>query len=398
MRLTILQTVWVCALTLFAVCHPLSGQDTDTKSKASPVEALKDSLQKELDGFVTDNSFPGSTLSVVLPDGKTISLASGVADRDKKDALQPGARMFAGSTGKVIVSAVALTLVDEGKLKLDDKVVSYLTDDGDSWVQKLPNAKDLTIRSLMNHTSGLPRYIFQQGFLQEIRKNPYRDWTPVQCMEYVLEIEPTSAVGKGWSYADTNYILLGIIIERVSGKDFYQLAAETLIEPMKLANTIPSTQPKLEGLTQGHVGPQNFLGMPEKTLVDGKYAVNPAFEWCGGGFITNTTDLARIVKAIHASEMLRPETHKQLVQAVDFRSGQNAERGYGLGTFVWKTEGGTFFGHAGIMPGHLTQVEYSQEGEFAIAIQTNTDATMGQRHHGAVQAVARLVEAYLASQ
>jgi D-alanyl-D-alanine carboxypeptidase len=164
-----------------------------------------------------------------------------------------------------------------------------------------------------------------------------------------------------------------------------------LLGPLKLTHTQPATQPKLDGLIQGHIGSDNMFDLPKKTVADGNYVMDPKFEWCGGGFVTNVGDLANWLAALHSGKVLDKRMYDQLIAPVDFRTGQPGEQGYGLGTFVWQTDNGLFLGHAGIMPGYLTQIEYSQDHQFAIALQTNTDQSMGRRLHKHVQELADLV-------
>lgn len=352
-------------------------------------------MQHTLDSITAADGLPGATLAAVLPDGRLISLASGWEDVELQKPMPVGGQMFTGSTGKTFVSAVLLQLVAEGKLSLDDKVSSFFQGTADAWFHRLPNAAELTVRSLLNHTSGLPRYIFQEAFLNAVKADPLRNWAPQECLAVLLDLPPAHPVGKGWGYSDTNYLLLGLIIEKLTGDSFYNQAQTRLLSPFNLRHTYPSTQRALPGLVQAYIGEDNFFGLPKKTVDNGLYAMNPQFEWCGGGFVTNVEDMAYWMKWLHSGKVLSPEMHAQLAAAVDFRAGQPAPAGYGLGAFVWQSELGKFLGHAGLMPGYLTQVEYSENYGFAIAMQTNTDQGMGRRHHAHVQRFARLIAGFL---
>lgn len=358
----------------------------------SDATKLKRLLQAKLDQIVTEESFPGATLSVVLNDGTALNLAAGYSDPGTEQEMTTDALMLCGSTGKTFVSAVALQLVSEGKLQLDDLAKNYFDgDDEKKWFDKLPNANAITIRSLLNHTSGLPRYLFQEAFLADLKANPLKHRTPTEGLTALHGTTAIHPVGDGWAYSDSNYQVLGLVIEKVTGKTYYENARQRLLDPLGLTQTIPATQPELPGLIPGHIGSVNMFELPLKTVADGKYVLNPAFEWCGGGYITNSVDLARWLQALHSGKVLDTKAYAELVQAVDFRTGQPAEQGYGLGTFVWKTDNGLFLGHAGIMPGYLTQIEFSQDHKFAIAFQTNTDEGMGQRLHKHVQTIAELI-------
>jgi D-alanyl-D-alanine carboxypeptidase len=364
----------------------------DAQDQERERSALKQNLQAALDAMVEKEKFPGATLAIAMPNQAVLELSSGWQDQEQKIAMPQGARMLVGSVGKTFVSAVVLQLVAEGKLELDALASKYLSEQsGDGWFAKIPNSDTITLRSLLNHTSGLPRYIFTPGFLEAVKQEPYRKWSPVEQLKFIHDLEPVHPVGQGWAYSDTNYLILGLIVEKVSGNHFYDEAQRRLLEPLKLSQTEPSSHPELPELIPGYVGDNNFFSLPKKTVVDGKYVMDPGFEWCGGGFLSNSGDLARWAKQVYAGKVLDEQRRQELFSAVDFRSGQASDSGYGLGCFVWNTKQGMFVGHAGIMPGYLTQVEYSQKHHFSIALQINTDQGLGQSLHGHCQDFAAIV-------
>src|SRR5688572_29406991 len=132
--------------------------------------ALKTALQLKLDEWHKAGSFPGATVGVVLANGESFGLAVGFSDRETKTAMKPTDRMLAGSVGKTFAAATALQLIKEGKIGLDDKIEKYLGQE--QWFARLPNAKEITVRQLMNHTSGLVRYEFKAQFTKDLTANP----------------------------------------------------------------------------------------------------------------------------------------------------------------------------------------------------------------------------------
>src|SRR6185436_11579478 len=112
----------------------------------------------------------------------------------------------------------------------------------------MTNAKDITVRQLMNHTSGLARYEFKDKFTRDLTANPEKRWQPAELVAYLLDEKAPFSAGSGWDYSDTNYIVLGMIIEKVTGKKFYDEANRRLIKPLKLTNTIPQDSLKLAGV------------------------------------------------------------------------------------------------------------------------------------------------------
>ena len=358
---------------------------------ANQLKQLRFELQSALDAIVAEDNLPGATLAISFADGRQINLSSGFADVEQETPMPVDGQMMVGSTGKTFVSAVALQLVTQGKLNLDDSASKFFADSDKEWFSRIPNAETLTIRSLMNHTSGLPRYVFAKNFLTAVREAPLKSHSPRESIAVILDTKPKHDVGEGWGYSDTNYLLLGLIIEKVAGSSFYDEAQRRLLGPLKLDRTIPTIQSELPGLTQGYVGRSNPFGLPRKTVKNGSYAINPAFEWCGGGYMSTVGDLANWMLALHSGKVLDEKTYSQMIKPVDFRTGKPASQGYGLGTFVWQTELGEFVGHAGMMPGYLTQIEFSRSHHLAIAYQINTDEGSSRKNHSHVINFARLV-------
>ena len=240
------------------------------------VAALREKLQAKLDELHRGGKFPGATLGVALADGRSFGLATGVSDRETKTPMKPSDLMLQGSVGKTYAAVLALQLVKEGKINLDDKIEKYLG--RESWFKRLPNAGDITVRMLMNHTSGLVRYEFKDQFTKDLTANVDKVWKPQELVAYIFDTKAPFEAGKGWDYSDTNYIVLGMIIERVTGKRYYDLVGKRILQPLRLRNTVASDRRTIRGLAQGYAGEGNPFGGTDAMIVNGKFAVNPQFE------------------------------------------------------------------------------------------------------------------------
>lgn len=331
--------------------------------------ALKQQLQLKLDEWHKAGKFPGATMGVVLANGESFSLAVGYSDREAKTPMKPTDRMLAGSVGKTFAAATALQLVKEGKINLDEKVEKYLG--GEPWFSRLPNAKDITVRQLMNHTSGLVRYEFKETFTRDLTANPEKRWQPAELIAYLLDEKAPFAAGQGWDYSDTNYIVLGMIIEKVTRKKFYDEANRRLIKRLKLTNTIPQDGLKLAGVIQGYAGPNNPFGGKDEMIHDGKFIINPQFEWTGGGYASTAEDLARWAKMIYEGRGFAADLLPQVLEGVAAPM-LGRETRYGLGVIIRKTAAGTSYGHSGFFPGYMTDMMYFPDQKIAIAVQVNT--------------------------
>jgi D-alanyl-D-alanine carboxypeptidase len=291
--------------------------------------------------------------------------------------MLPSDRMLQGSVGKTYFAAVATQLVGEGLLDLDAQASDYLGDR--PWFSRIPNASSITVRNLMNHTSGVMRYEFKEQFVTDLRADPDRHWEPEDLVAYVLDEEPSFAAGQGWEYSDTNYILLGMIIEEITGRDLYAEVESRLLTPLGLRNTVPSDGRTIPGLVQGYAGAGNpFTGTDEVLLADGRFVINPQFEWAGGGFASTTEDLARWAKAVYEGDAFSPDLLDRVLDGVPARLGPGAR--YGLGVIIMNTPLGTSYGHSGFFPGYLTDVAYFPQQRIAVAFQVNTSvpASLGQ--------------------
>ena len=357
------------AALLFLIATAVLTVHAQKPVTATGTNVLKKELQMKLDEWHKAGKFPGATLGVALANGESFGLAVGYSDRDAKIPMKATDRMLAGSVGKTFAAATALQLVKEGKIGLDDKVAKYLGKE--TWFNRLPNANDITVRQLMNHTSGLVRYEFKDEFTKYLTANPMKVWTPEERLAYLFDEKPPFAAGKGWDYSYTNYIVLGMIIERVTGRAFYREADRRVISKLKLKDTIPQEGPVMKGVIQGYAGEGNPFGGKDAMIDNGKFVINPQLEWTGGGYASTAIDLARWAKMMYEGKAYDASLLPQVLDGVAAPM-LGRESKYGLGVIIRKTQAGTSYGHSGFFPGYLTDMMYFPEQKIAIAIQVNT--------------------------
>lgn len=340
-------------------------------SVTAGLDDLEARVQARLDSLVAPRSVPGVTLGIAFAPGRTLAFAAGMADTARRVAMPLDARMLQGSVGKTYFGATALQLVGEGRLDLDAPIARYLADE--PWLARVPNGGQATVRQLMGHTSGIVRYELDPAFLRDLTADPMRTFTAEERLSYLFGTEAPFAAGEGWDYSDTNYILLALILERITGNAAYDEIRRRFLDPLGLAHTVPSDRPDVPGLVMGYGGPDNPFGGFDEMLVDGHLAINPQFEWGGGGFASTADDLARWMLAVQRGEAFDPDLLD------DFRTGTPAPLGpearYGLGVIMMELPtAGTAWGHSGFMPGYRTEAYYFPEHGFAMALQVNTTA------------------------
>jgi D-alanyl-D-alanine carboxypeptidase len=337
-------------------------------SSSLSAQNLQSRLQLRLDSLHRAGRFAGAQIGVALPDGRTIAVATGFADTARHEVMTTRHLLLQGSVGKTYVSAVAMQLVHEGKFSLDDPISKYLA--SAPWFNRLPNAQSITIRQLMNHTSGLVRYEFNERFTADLTASPDRVWKPQELVAYILDTAAPFAAGQGWDYSDTNYIVLGMIMETVTGRAYYDLVRDRVLHPAGLTSTVPSDSRVIGGLANGYAGANNPFGGSDAMLVDGRMVINPQFEWTGGGMASTAEDLARWGKRLYDGEAFDPSMLPTLLDGVPARLGQNTK--YGLGVIIRETPLGTLYGHSGFFPGYQAEMLYLPDLKAAVAFQVNS--------------------------
>ena len=336
----------------------------------TPIPALQTRLQTALEEWRASTGMPGASLGVVLKSGEVIGLASGMADRALKRPLTPDDLLMTGSTGKTFFAAVALQMIEAGTLDLNAPISRYLGTR--PWFSRLPNAKDITVRHLMTHTSGLVRYEMNPAFTADLRANPDKAWTPEEEIGYLLDAQPPFAAGQGWDYSDTNYIVLGMIMEGINGTKLYDEVQRRFLTPLKLTHVAPTTSRRITGLAPGYAGPRDPLGLPDEVMTNGVFVINPQFEWAGGGYATSARDLARWGHALYTAKAVSVRMRDLMVaEAVPARLGPDTR--YGLGVIVRSmTPHGPSWGHSGFFPGYQSELVHFPNLGVTLALQVNS--------------------------
>jgi len=261
-------------------------------------------------------------------------------------------------------------LVGEGRLALDDKVSQYLS--SEPWYARIPNSATITVRMLMNHTTGIPEY--GEALMRSLIKDPSRKRSPLDGVKSVLDAKPLFPAGTAFAYTDVNYQILQLVTERITGKPAYAEIERRLLRPLALRRILPANRRSIPGLVPGYAGKDNFLGF-DAAMKDGRLILDPSFEGGGGGFITNAGDLARWIAYFAKGKAfpgaLLAEVWKG-VPAGDLDLGKNASSG--LGIEIFQTPLGVAYGHGGFFPGYLSGVLWYPERGIAIAIQVNSSA------------------------
>lgn len=360
------------ALMVFAWPGLAVAAPADAAAIAVPTgeDATRIRVQAALDKIAVGQELPGATAAIVLADGRLISVATGFADREKKVLMTVDAVMPAASIGKTFVSAWGLALERQGRIDLDTPIAQWFGEEG--WFARLPNGPDITVRMLLNHSSGLIDHAWTAAWLKDYFETSARDpdhhFPPEQLVGYALDQKPLFAAGQGYSYSDTNYVLAGMILERVSGKSYIEAIDALFWKPLGLKHMVGNAR-CAPGLVNGYLMEENTLGIPEKSFVDGAIFTNPAVEFTGGGVMSTATDLARWVSLLYQERAFPAPYLAELLTPNPATIGKPAR--YGLGVNIVDTAFGAAWGHGGTMPYYGSMAAYFPERKIAVAIMAN---------------------------
>ncbi|TKJ47252.1 hypothetical protein CEE34_04685 [Candidatus Aerophobetes bacterium Ae_b3a] len=314
-------------------------------------------LQGLLDQQVQEQGILGMAMAVQLEDGALIGKASGYSDPSGETPYSVDTRTFIGSLTKTFTAVVVMQLVEERKLSLDDTIKAWFPDQ--------PNADKITVRMLLSHTSGINNYLNSP----EVGEKASEEWAPMDLVAEANKLGPVAEPGgSDGFYSNTNFILLGLIIEKVTDNSWSEEVKSRIIESLGLRNTAyVDEEGTLVGVSGGYVktedGYQNLLG-----------AYHPSVGWSAGAITSTVSDLITYASALFKGDLfISRETLEEMLQPLasqDFGGGQLAD--LGLGLMRIQTQGMTIWGHPGDIPGYAAFMGYDPDTGTTLAATVNT--------------------------
>ena len=291
-----------------------------------------------------------------IDDGRRVSVtAAGLADRATGRPLTGREQFEIGSNTKTVVATLALQLVDRGKLDLDAPVSTYLPG-------VVPDGADITVRMLLNHTSGLFSYTSDPEFFTDMEQDPQHVHTDRELLDVAFRHEPNFPPGEGWSYSNTNYILIGMILRELTGKSLPDLVEQRIARPLGLRHTYvadPRVTDTGPGLAHGYA-----VNFGEQPLTYTDITDRPIGGWAGaaGAIVSTQHDLSRFFAGLLGGKLISHGQLKQMKTTVELPEGFGMKGGYGLGLMKKETPCGTVWGHGGDTLGHHSTAVASGDG------------------------------------
>jgi len=341
--------VFLMALLIFTSSCTRINEPTNGQIRLELDNVMKDSMAKY--------NAPGMILAVWVPGHGEYVNAMGSSDIKTGRKMQPSDRFRIGSNTKSVVATVVLQLVDEKRLGLDDKLGKFFP----QW----PNSNNITIRMLLDHTSGLYNYSEVKRFGEKLEADPKKPFNPAQLISYAIKEKPYFEPGKGFHYSNTNTVLLGMIIENITGDTLANEIKKRMLDPLALSNTyFPKGAETNGALAHGYM-------YDDGKATDWTYA-NPSWGWAAGAMISNIYDLKKLITAITDGTLLSKKLQKERMSAwVDLAGGVKADfpsARYGYNVFTF----GGFVGHNGGIPGYVSyMVREPKTGITTIMVMTS---------------------------
>ncbi|MGG3798634.1 serine hydrolase domain-containing protein [Metabacillus fastidiosus] len=325
------------------------------RDRNSLKQAMRDTLQL---------GFPG-ILAKTSEGGKTWSYATGIADLRTKKPMKTDFRFRIASVTKTFTATVVLQLAEENRLNLDDSIEKWLPGviQGNGY-----DGNQITIRQLLNHTSGIADYIKSKDFdIMDTKKS----YTAGELVKIGISLPPDFAPEKGWSYSNTGYVLLGILIEKITGNSYAEEIENRIIEPLKLSNTfLPGNSSVIPGTkhARGYVQPDGASELKDVTYY------NPSIGSSAGDMISTADDLNKFFSYLLSGKLLKEQQLKQMLTPVP--TGIAEIDGYGLGIYEIKLPNGvSIWGHTGGIPGFSTFAGGTIGGKHTLTVNLNGSGT-----------------------
>lgn len=296
---------------------------------------------------------PGVAVLVMRGDEVLYRGARGEADVEADIPLKPDDRFRIASVTKPISAAGLLTLVDAGKVSLDDPLSKFLP--------TYPGGAGITVGQLLNHTSGVKDYTSIPGTWDgPIR----RDLTTAQLVDYFKNETPDFAPGEGWRYNNSGYVLVGAVIEAVSGQPWHRYLHEALFTPLGMTGTGYGADPAVVARqVKGYVVDGPIPAPPPQLSMTQPHAA--------GALVSTVDDLARWNRALHEGRVLKPATYARMVTPV----GQAKGNGYGYGIETSTVRGAPTLQHSGGIHGFTSHVTYVPGPDITVAVLQNSQST-----------------------
>jgi D-alanyl-D-alanine carboxypeptidase len=336
---------------------------------AAPGAATGSAVQRGLERLVEAPGGPPGAIATLYRNGHLTVLREGRANVKRKGAPRVTDHMRIASVAKAFSGAVALHLVRAGELSLDDTITHRLPGMPSAWGA-------VTVRQMLDHTSGLPDYTKSEGFAKQAKNDPRGFVSPQQIIDWVRADPLEFAPGSHYAYSNTDNIVIGLIVETVTGKTYGQELKRVVFGPAKLRQT---SFPTRVALPNPFI--HGYLVAPGEKPKDVSTFLSPSGAWASGAIVSTPRDLNTFIRAYLGLTFFSRAQQRQQMRFVP--GGQSSPPGpgrnsAGLALFRYQTRCGTVYGHTGNFPGYVQWAAATANGRRAVTTSLNIPAPTGK--------------------
>lgn len=355
--------ILLAGTTLFTPGFTVKAESTQNISSSSEAQDQKNrNGWKQVMQETIQIGAPG-VLAKTYNNGKISSYNAGVADLSTKKSMKSDYRFRIASVTKTFTATTVLQLVGENRVQLDDPIEKWFPGlvQGNGY-----DGNQITIRQLLNHTSGIAEYLKSKD---ADFTNTRKSYTAEELVKIGLSYPQDFLPGKGWSYSNTGYVILGMLIEKITGNSYAEEIEKRIIEPLDLSNTfLPGNSTVIPGNNHAR-GYLKIDGTSE--LKDVTY-YNPSIGSSAGDMISNADDLNKFFSSLLGGKLLKERELKEMLTTVP-TEGEGVGDAYGLGIYETKLPNGiSVWGHGGAIPGFMTFAGGVIGGKHTFAVNVNS--------------------------
>ena len=346
----------LAALVVLLSAPSAAGQDT------------RASLQQQLDALTAVDGGPPGAVVTLRRGGRTTVLTSGVADTATGRRPRASDHMRIASVAKAYNGAVVLQLVARGRLRLGSTIGAILPGLPRSWHR-------VTVRQMLNHTSGLPDYTQSDGFREQFQTDPNGFVRPRKIIGWVRRAPLEFRPGSRYEYSNTDNIVTGLMAEAVTGRSYRRLLRLFVFRPLRLGET---SLPRRARIPPPFL--HGYLTEPGSPPEDVSTLLSPSGAWASGGIVSTPLELNRFVRGLLGSRLFPAALQRRQLRFV--AGGASSPPGpgansAGLAIFRYRTRCGTVYGHTGNFPGYVQFAAATRDGRRSITTSLNIPAPEG---------------------
>ncbi|MEU6213319.1 serine hydrolase domain-containing protein [Streptomyces sp. NPDC047023] len=365
---SVLSATVLTAAALGGLLQPAQAAGDPGPSGGHPHQDRK--LQQQLDRLVAQEDGPPGVIALLTRGDRTQVYTAGVGDIETGRPPHPDDHMRIASIAKAFSGAVALRLVDQGRLSLDDTIGERLPAQPEAW-------HAVTLRQLLQHTSGLPDYSAAPDFLEILNADPRHVFDPRRLLGFVADKPLLFTPGSLYEYSNSDNIAVALMAEAVTGARYEDLLRDLVYRPLGLRRT---------SLPLGYRLPRPYLHgydvTPPAAPEDVSEAVGASGVWASGGIVSTPRELGAFIRGYGGPELLSEATREQ---QLTFRPGDSSEpagpgtNAAGLAIFQYTTRCGVLYGHSGNFPGYTQLAATTPDGTRSLTFSINTQTNKSNK-------------------